>query len=69
MPAKYIDPVTNVPYASSQVFHIIRETYNQLLEARGDRNNPEVAQWLDYWTELRLERLVSAALEQDNIFD
>jgi len=51
-----------------QEFKGIRETYNCLLETKGDRSNPQVAAWLDYWNELRMERAVAAALE-GGIFD
>lgn len=45
-PARYIDPVTKLPYRSVDAFRIIREAYYQQLEARGDRNDPHVAAWL-----------------------
>ncbi|XP_041989051.1 vacuolar protein sorting-associated protein 72 homolog [Aricia agestis] len=45
-PARYIDPVTKLPYRSVDAFRIIREAYYQQLEARGDRKDPRVAAWL-----------------------
>lgn len=45
-PARYIDPVTQLPYSSIDAFRIIREAYYQQLEARGDKSNPAVAKWL-----------------------
>ncbi|OWR51759.1 hypothetical protein KGM_210685 [Danaus plexippus plexippus] len=45
-PARYIDPITKLPYRSVDAFRIIREAYYQQLEARGDKNDPQVAAWL-----------------------
>lgn len=47
-PARYIDPVTKLPYRSVDAFRIIREAYYQQLEARGDRSDPQVAAWLQH---------------------
>lgn len=35
LPARYIDPVTKLPYRNVQAFKIIREAYYQLLESLG----------------------------------
>jgi len=48
LPAKYTDPVTELPYANLQAFKIIREAYYQQLEAKGDKADPEVAEWLEW---------------------
>ena len=48
LPAKYFDPVTQLPYANLQAFKIIREAYYQQLETRGDKTDPEVASWLQW---------------------
>eukprot|EP00092_Neocalanus_flemingeri_P017970 GFUD01019446.1.p1 GENE.GFUD01019446.1~~GFUD01019446.1.p1 ORF type:complete len:681 (-),score=224.23 GFUD01019446.1:108-2150(-) len=48
LPAKYFDPVTELPYANLQAFKIIREAYYQQLESRGDRTDPEISSWLDW---------------------
>jgi len=48
LPAKYTDPVTELPYANLQAFKIIREAYYQQLEAKGDKSDPEIAQWLEW---------------------
>ncbi|CAH2085329.1 unnamed protein product [Euphydryas editha] len=45
-PARYIDPITKLPYRSVDAFRIIREAYCQQLEARGDRNDPKLTAWL-----------------------
>ncbi|KAK6617625.1 hypothetical protein RUM44_005213 [Polyplax serrata] len=46
--AKYFDPVTNLPFSNLQAFRILREAYYQQLEARGNRNQPQVAAWLEW---------------------
>jgi len=48
LPAKYFDPVTELPYANLQAFKIIREAYYQQLESRGDKTDPEISSWLDW---------------------
>jgi len=48
LPAKYTDPVTQLPYANLQAFKIIREAYYQQLEAKGDKSDPEIIQWLEW---------------------
>merc|ERR1719339_525206 len=48
LPAKYTDPVTELPYANLQAFKIIREAYYQQLEAKGDKSDPEISQWLEW---------------------
>ncbi|XP_063371143.1 vacuolar protein sorting-associated protein 72 homolog [Cydia amplana] len=47
-PARYIDPITKLPYRSVDAFRIIREAYYQQLEARGDRNDPKLQAWLKW---------------------
>ncbi|XP_045487861.1 vacuolar protein sorting-associated protein 72 homolog [Pieris rapae] len=47
-PARYIDPITKLPYRSVDAFRIIREAYYQQLEARGDRSHPLMAEWLQW---------------------
>ncbi|XP_044757391.1 vacuolar protein sorting-associated protein 72 homolog [Coccinella septempunctata] len=48
--AKYIDPVTCVPYSNAASFRLIRAAYYQQLEAHGDKNNELVANWLKWYT-------------------
>lgn len=48
LPAKYLDPVTQLPYCNIPTFRILREAYYQQLEARGDRGSSEIAAWLAY---------------------
>ncbi|KAJ8984745.1 hypothetical protein NQ317_005010 [Molorchus minor] len=44
--AKYVDPVTCVPYHNSACLKIIRLAYYDHLEHNGDRSNPMVADFL-----------------------
>lgn len=47
LPAKYIDPVTKLPYRNVQALKIIREAYYQLLETIGPNENmPNLDKWL-----------------------
>lgn len=45
LPAKYIDPITKLPYRNIQALKIIREAYYQLLETVGDHNHEKWLQW------------------------
>nr|CAH7728293.1 unnamed protein product [Callosobruchus chinensis] len=69
MPAKYIDPVTCVPYHNSTCLKIIRLAYYDYLEHNGDKTNPMVSEFLKWFTankdRLRKELLMS---RQKNIF-
>ncbi|GJQ69082.1 YL-1 [Trypoxylus dichotomus] len=49
LPAKYIDPLTCIPYHNSHCFRMIREAYYQQLEGRGDRTNPHLDEWLRWY--------------------
>lgn len=46
-PAKYRDPVTQLPYASSYAFKVIRDKYTKHLKTV--RNNDNVAQFLSHF--------------------
>ncbi|XP_019695821.1 vacuolar protein sorting-associated protein 72 homolog isoform X2 [Harpegnathos saltator] len=52
LPAKYLDPMTQLPYKNIQTFRLLREAYYQQLEARSDVNetsqNPELMRWLEW---------------------
>lgn len=48
MPAKYVDPVTCVPYHNSTCLKIIRLAYYDYLENNGDKSNPIVAEFLKW---------------------
>ncbi|KAH0955007.1 hypothetical protein HN011_004187 [Eciton burchellii] len=51
LPAKYLDPMTQLPYKNVQTFRLLREAYYQQLEARTDMNDtsqsPELLRWLE----------------------
>lgn len=49
LPAKYIDPLTCLPYHNSFSFKLIREAYYQQLEANGDPNNKQVYDWVRWY--------------------
>ncbi|XP_074106633.1 vacuolar protein sorting-associated protein YL-1 [Cotesia typhae] len=50
LPAKYRDPVTNLPYRNVQTFRLLREAYYQQLETKVDTsdtsNNADLIRWL-----------------------
>ncbi|XP_055586706.1 vacuolar protein sorting-associated protein 72 homolog, partial [Uranotaenia lowii] len=48
LPARYFDPVTQLPYRNQQAFKILREAYYQQLEDRGNPDNPDVSKWLEW---------------------
>lgn len=48
--AKYIDPVTRLPYRNIQALKIIREAYYQLLQSI---DSPEAEKWLQYRQKLK----------------
>lgn len=54
LPAKYFDPITQLPYRDIQAFKILREAYYQQLDEQGNAENPAVAKWLQWrkkvWT-------------------
>ncbi|XP_063705376.1 vacuolar protein sorting-associated protein 72 homolog [Culicoides brevitarsis] len=53
LPAKYFDPVTQIPYNNLIAFKIIREAYYQQLEEYGNRDNEQVAKFLEYRRQLK----------------
>ncbi|XP_070156116.1 vacuolar protein sorting-associated protein 72 homolog isoform X1 [Polyergus mexicanus] len=52
LPAKYLDPMTQLPYKNVQTFRLLREAYYQQLEARNDLNDtsqsPELLRWIEW---------------------
>ncbi|XP_020297599.1 vacuolar protein sorting-associated protein 72 homolog [Pseudomyrmex gracilis] len=52
LPAKYLDPMTQLPYKNVQTFRLLREAYYQQIEARSDINDtsqsPELLRWLEW---------------------
>lgn len=61
LPARYFDPVTQLPYATLQAFRILREAYYQQLEVKGDVTNPDVCQWIEWRKKYRQARLAALA--------
>ncbi|XP_062536275.1 vacuolar protein sorting-associated protein 72 homolog [Armigeres subalbatus] len=53
LPARYFDPVTQLPYRNKQAFKILREGYYQQLEDRGNPDNPDVNKWLEWRKKIR----------------
>lgn len=56
LPAKYFDPITQLPYHNIMAFKILRESYYQMLELKTDQNDPETTAWLTWrkqWKESR----------------
>lgn len=49
-PAKYVDPLTCLPYHDIQSFKLIREAYYQQLEAHGDKNDAILSKWMKWYT-------------------
>lgn len=46
--AKYFDPVTQLPYHNIMAFKIVRESYYQMLETKGDQTDLNTAAWLSW---------------------
>ncbi|KAG5883427.1 hypothetical protein JTB14_005638 [Gonioctena quinquepunctata] len=68
-PAKYVDPVTCVPYHNSICLKIIRMAYYDHLEKNGDKTNPMVADFLKWLSQNKKKfRKELVAPEQKVIF-
>lgn len=64
LPARYFDPVTQLPYYNTVAFKIIRESYYQMLESKGDPADATVAAWLEWhkkWKESRAKAIKTEA--------
>ncbi|XP_065570043.1 vacuolar protein sorting-associated protein 72 homolog isoform X2 [Artemia franciscana] len=61
LPAKYWDPVTCLPYATIPAFRILREAYYTQLEAKGDMEETDVRQWVEWRKKLRQAKLAAKA--------
>ncbi|RWS25829.1 hypothetical protein B4U80_06674, partial [Leptotrombidium deliense] len=46
--ARYFDPVTQLPFVSTNTFRALREAYYKQLENLGDTSQPDVAKWLEW---------------------
>jgi len=67
LPARYFDPVTQLPFASLQAFRILREAYYQQLEVKGDLTNADVSKWIEWRKKYRQARLAAhAAVRSSN---
>ena len=63
LPARYFDPVTQLPYATLQAFRVLREAYYQQLEDKGDPNNKEVASWLAWRKQYKKSRASAQSIK------
>lgn len=63
LPAKYFDPVTQLPYHNIMAFKILRESYYQMLEVKGDQNDPDTAAWLTWRKQWKESRAKSNKIE------
>ncbi|CAG9807918.1 unnamed protein product [Chironomus riparius] len=48
LPAKYFDPITQLPFNNIMAFKILRESYYQMLEAKADQTDSDVLAWLQW---------------------
>lgn len=48
LPAKYLDPITLLPYRNFQAFKVLREAYYQQMEERGSVENESVSKWIQF---------------------
>lgn len=53
LPAKYFDPITQIPYHNLTAFKIIREAYYQQLEEWGNREDADVSKFLEWRKKVR----------------
>lgn len=65
LPAKYVDPVTQLPYYGPLEFKIIREGYYRMLETKNTSDDPEITQWLA-WRKRSNEQKLKKASKPDN---
>lgn len=55
-PARYFDPITQLPYRNKQAFKILREAYYQQLEERANPHNAELQRWLTWRRRVKEQR-------------
>ncbi|CAG2164972.1 unnamed protein product [Oppiella nova] len=48
LPARYFDPISELPFANSEAFQAIRTQYYKQLEIYGNVNQSDVKQWIDW---------------------
>jgi vacuolar protein sorting-associated protein 72 len=66
LPAKYFDPVTQLPYHNIMAFKILRESYYQMLETKGDQDDADTVAWLT-WRKQWKENRAKAAIKTEPI--
>uniref|UniRef100_A0A182N427 Vacuolar protein sorting-associated protein 72 homolog n=1 Tax=Anopheles dirus TaxID=7168 RepID=A0A182N427_9DIPT len=66
LPARYYDPVTQLPYRNMQAFKILREAYYQQLEERGNLDNPAVVRWLEWRKKIKEYRATALKKQQQS---
>lgn len=62
LPARYLDPITRLPYRNKEAFKVIREAYYQYLEAWADPKLVDLDKWLAYRAKIKEQRLKSKKL-------
>lgn len=55
LPARYFDPITQLPYHNIMAFKILRESYYQLLETKADQSDEQVLTWLKWRKKIKLK--------------
>lgn len=66
LPARYFDPVTQLPFYSIQAFKILREAYYLQLEERGNIEHPDMAKWIE-WRKMVRENRLKASTKANNV--
>ncbi|XP_065200689.1 vacuolar protein sorting-associated protein 72 homolog [Planococcus citri] len=49
MVAKYVDPITELPFYNGNAFRCIREGYYHHLDQKGNKFDPQVTAWLEWY--------------------
>lgn len=63
LPARYFDPMTQLPYRNVQAFKILREAYYQQLEGQCNVDKPDVRRWLAWRRRLKEQRVSNKMLK------
>lgn len=63
LPAKYFDPVTQLPYYNIMAFKVLRESYYQMMEGKADQSDPETAAWLAWRKQWKAARSKTIKIE------
>ncbi|KAJ8675391.1 hypothetical protein QAD02_011177 [Eretmocerus hayati] len=62
LPARYRDPMTQLPFRNVQTFRLLRDAYYQRVEASSDINDPEITPELVRWLEWRQRNNIANSL-------